>query len=256
MTRLRRATLASAAALAVFAIASPAWAHVTVTAPGAAPGASDVEITFRVPNELRAARTTQLSVQFPLDTPIADVLVQPTPGWSFTEKTAKLAKPIVTDDGDVTEAVSQIDWHATGSGIAAGEFGAFTVIAGQLPDAKSLTFKAIQTYSNGTKVSWIEVPAPGSSADPDHPAPVLTLSAPSTATTVTTAKKSSSSSGVAFAALVVACVGTVLAGAAFQQFPSPKLINNYSHLTHLSTGARTMSGDIYATLIAVRSRET
>ena len=36
-------------------------------------------------------------------------------------------------------------------------FGLFTVLAGHLPaDTSSLQLKAIQTYSDGTVVSWIE----------------------------------------------------------------------------------------------------
>lgn len=116
-SRLVRVALPLCAAVAIFTVATDASAHVTVTAADAAAGASDVQITFRVPNENPSARTVAVTVRFPLDTPIADVLVQPTAGWSFTEKTAKLAKPIVTDDGDVTEAVSEIDWRATGTGI-------------------------------------------------------------------------------------------------------------------------------------------
>jgi uncharacterized protein YcnI len=215
--RVMRIALPLGAALAVLAVTTPASAHVTVTATGAAAGASDVEITFRVPDELPTARTVSLAVQFPLDTPIANVLVQPSAGWSFTEKTAKLIEPIITDDGDVTEAVSEVDWRATGTGIGAGEFGSFTVIAGQLPQAKSLTFKAIQTYSNGTKVSWIEVPAPGSTADLAHPAPVLTLTSADPATPAATLSKSSSGTSLAVAALVVACLGAGVAAVAYQR---------------------------------------
>ena len=134
-------------------------------------------ITFRVPTESASASTTGLKVQFPVATPIASVLVQPQPGWTYTAKSTKLTTPIKTDDGDITEAVSEIDWSATSAaqGIKPGEFGEFVVIAGQLPDAPSITFKAIQAYSDGSQVDWIDVPAPGSSAEPEHPAPVLQL---------------------------------------------------------------------------------
>jgi periplasmic copper chaperone A len=173
----RLAPLIAAALAALLALAGPAWAHVTITAPGATRGGSDQEITFRVPVE-KNARTVGLTIELPTDTPIASVLVAPMPGWTHTEKTSKLAKPIVTDDGDITSAVSQITWNAApGSGLAPGEFGAFTIIAGQLPDAPSLTFKALQTYSDGSVVRWIQVAAPGSTSEPEDPAPVLQLSA-------------------------------------------------------------------------------
>ena len=39
-----------------------------------------------------------------------------------------------------------------------------------------MTFPAIQTYSSGEEVSWIEA-TPASGAEPEHPAPVLELAA-------------------------------------------------------------------------------
>jgi Domain of unkown function (DUF1775) len=50
------------------------------------------------------------------------------------------------------------------------------IIAGELPDnITTLTFKAIQHYSNGKEVAWIDAPAPGSTVEPQHPAPNLHL---------------------------------------------------------------------------------
>jgi uncharacterized protein len=173
---MKRLALLLVAALAgLLALAGPASAHVTVTAPGAVAGGSDQEITFRVPVE-KNVDTTAVTIALPTDTPIASVEVQAVPGWTHTQKTTTLAKPIKTDDGDITDAVSQITWTAgAGNGLKPGEFGAFTIIAGQLPDTETLTFKAVQTYSDGTVVRWIEVAAPGSNAEPANPAPVLTL---------------------------------------------------------------------------------
>jgi uncharacterized protein len=175
MRRLALLTVATLAA--IFAIAAPASAHITVTAPGAAPGGSDQAITFRVPVEKNVA-TVGLTIALPTRTPIASVLVEPLPGWTHTEKSVKLAKPIKTDDGTITTAISQITWRATaGHGLEPGEFGAFTIIAGLLPDAPSLTFKALQYYRGGAVVRWDQVAAPGSTAEPESPAPVLTLTA-------------------------------------------------------------------------------
>jgi uncharacterized protein len=173
--KLGAALLATGAGLLL--AATPAWAHVTVAAPGVSPGASDAAITVRVPDESATASTTGLKLQLPTDHPIAGVLVAPQPGWSAVIKQTKLATPIKTDDGDISEVVSEVDWTATaGNGIQPGFFGQFTIIAGKLPDGISqLTFKAVQQYSDGSTVSWIEEPAPGSSTEPEHPAPVLTL---------------------------------------------------------------------------------
>jgi uncharacterized protein YcnI len=194
-------------ALAVLAPA--AFAHVTVSAPGATPGGGDQLITFRVPNEsAKGASTIKLQVSLPTDTPIASVDVAPHPGWTSAVKTVTLAKPIVTDDGDITQAVSEITWTAdsTSDGIKPGQFDQFVIIAGQLPDSETLTFPAIQTYSDGTVVKWIQVPAPGSTAEPDDPAPMLSLAAASP--TAAAASHSSSNTGpivLAVIALVIAC---------------------------------------------------
>jgi uncharacterized protein YcnI len=228
MKRISVVTLvAGVSAVGLFVLAGAASAHVTVTAPGATSGGSDQEITFRVPVE-KTVDTIGLKVSLPTDTPIASVLVEPVPGWTHVEKSVKLAKPIVTDDGNITEAVSEIDWTAqAGQGLVPGEFGAFTIIAGQLPDASSLTFKAIQLYSDGSQVDWTQTEAPGSTADLDNPAPVLALApasgasaaAPSATTSPapTAAAKSTSNTGavilgivalvIALAALGVAVVG-------------------------------------------------
>jgi hypothetical protein len=55
------------------------------------------------------------------------------------------------------------------------QFGAFTVLVGTLPAKPSkVVFKILQTYSDGTVVSWIE-PVVKGAPDPEHPAPVLRL---------------------------------------------------------------------------------
>src|ERR1700761_2728350 len=91
--------------VALFVVAAAASAHVTVSAPGATRGGSDQEITFRVPVE-KNADTVGLKVALPTDTPIASVDVEPVAGWTHRQTTTKLSTPIVTDDGDITEAVT------------------------------------------------------------------------------------------------------------------------------------------------------
>ena len=234
LNRTRRSLTTAGLVGAAMLVATPAWAHVTVHADNATRGASDVAVTFRTPNEEDNASTVKLQVFFPASTtPLLGVLVQPHPGWTSTVKTEKLAKPITTDDGKITEAVSEVTWTAqsTSEGLHPGESADFVVTAGLLPDAPSLTFKALQTYSDGNVVRWIEISAPGA-PEPDHPAPVLDLAAatpdtpspsasptvaPSspaaTATTNTASSKSSSDGvgrGLAIAALVVALLGVGL----------------------------------------------
>lgn len=182
---LAAGTLAVSAALV--ALAAPASAHVSVGAAGATRGGVDQVITFRVPVE-KDVDTVKVAISLPTDTPIVSVDVAPLAGWTHAEKTVHLTTPIKTDDGEITDAVSEIVWTAQpGHGFAPGEFGQFTIIAGLLPDVPTLTFGAVQTYRDGSVVKWIESPAPGSTAEPEFPAPTLTLAAatdaPSTAAT-------------------------------------------------------------------------
>jgi uncharacterized protein len=151
----------------------------------------------------------KVAVKFPTDTPIASVLVAPHPGWTSTVQTVQLSTPIATDDGPIDQAVSEVTWTAgAGQGIAPGQFGEFDVIAGLLPKVSALSFPTVQTYSNGTAVSWIEVAAPGSTTEPDHPAPSLNLVG--TAAVQTGKAKASSSTG----ATVLAVIALVVAAAA------------------------------------------
>jgi uncharacterized protein YcnI len=126
-----------------------------------------------VPNEEATAYTTKVDMQIPTDHPIAQLLVKPIAGWTISVKTVTLAKPLVTDDGQFTQAVSEVIW--SGGRIAPGQFQDFSLSADPLPQGVSqLMFKAIQTYSNGDVVRWIDVSQAGQ-PEPDHPAPVLTL---------------------------------------------------------------------------------
>ena len=142
---------------------APAAAHVTVTAPGATPGGSDQQITFRVPVEKDVADRPGSPSQLPTDTPIASVDVAADAGLDAH-----------ADDDQAREADQdrrrrrsprpsrRSPGRRTGRGLKPGEFGQFTILAGQLPDASSLTFKAMQTYSDGSVVRWIETAGAGS----------------------------------------------------------------------------------------------
>ena len=166
---LSRAAIAGAAATAgVLLFAVPALAHITITPGSAQPGSAAV-LTFHVPDEEASADTTRVDVKIPTDHPIAQLLVKPVPGWTISVRTTTLAKPLVTDDGQFSHVVSEVIW--AGGRIAPGQFQDFTVSADPLPQGVSqLTFKAIQTYSNGDVVRWIE-PRPLGGPEPEHPAP-------------------------------------------------------------------------------------
>ena len=141
-------------------------------------GSKDVELTFRVPNERQNANTVIVQVFFPTNLPLLTVDVLPLPGWSATVHTETLAIPVKTDDGLVSQIVSDVTWKSASGGIAPGQYEDFSVAAGSVPDKPTqLVFKALQTYSSGEIVRWIEVPMAGQ-PEPDSPAPVVTLTPP------------------------------------------------------------------------------
>jgi uncharacterized protein YcnI len=168
-------TIGAASLIGVLAAAGVAQAHVTVN-PSEASQGGYTRIAFRVPTESDTASTTKLQVNLPTDQPIASVSIEPVPGWTGTLIKTKLPKPITSDDGEVTQAVTEITWTANSAdtAIKPGQFQEFPVSLGPLPKTGSITFKALQTYSDGTIVRWIDLTQPGQ-AEPENPAPVLTL---------------------------------------------------------------------------------
>lgn len=173
MSFIRRAATVVAAATAVtLGLAAPALAHVTIN-PRTAEQGGFSKVAFRVPNERDDAATVKVEVSFPTDHPLAFVSVKPVPGWDVKVTEGKLPKPVKTEFGDLTEAVTTIVW--SGGKINAGEFQEFEVSMGQLPkDTDQLIFPTTQTYSGGEVVKWADAPkADGTEAE--HPAPVLKL---------------------------------------------------------------------------------
>ncbi|MET7401488.1 YcnI family protein [Dactylosporangium sp. NPDC005572] len=174
LTRLARAGVAvAAAAAAALAFPTAASAHVTVN-PSTAIQGGYTKVTFRVPNEKDTAGTVKLEIAIPTDKPIASVSLRTVPGWTAVTEKGKLATPVKTDDGEITEAVSKITWTADAdSAIKPGTFQEFDVSLGPLPETDQIVFKALQTYSDGEVVRWIDEPTAGGEAE--HPAPVLKL---------------------------------------------------------------------------------
>jgi periplasmic copper chaperone A len=157
-------------------MAAPASAHVTVSSPDAAPGGYG-KLVFRVPNESDTAATTKLQVTFPADAPFASVSTKPLPGWNVQVDEVKLPEPVEVGDLTLTEAVRTVTWTADGPGIEVGMFDEFELSVGPFAeDATTLMFPAVQTYADGEVVRWNQ-PTPEGGAEPEHPAPVLDLTA-------------------------------------------------------------------------------
>lgn len=155
---IRRAGVAVLALVAVLLAAAPAGAHVTVSSAQAVQGGY-AKLTFRVPTESDTASTTKLEVVLPADAPLKSVSLKPVPGWTTA----------VEKSGETT---SKIIWTAAdGVGVKPGEFQEFDLSVGPLPKTDQMVFKALQTYSDGTIVRWIETGA----GELAHPAPTLKL---------------------------------------------------------------------------------
>nr|WP_239167824.1 YcnI family protein [Catellatospora coxensis] len=173
--------------------AVPAAAHVTVN-PKEATAGGYARLTFRVPNEKDNASTVKVEVTLPEDAPFASVSVKPVPGWTAVVEKRKLATPIKNHDNEITEAASKITWTAdAASAVKPGQFQEFDVSAGPVPEVSQIVFKALQTYSDGEVVRWIEEPKAG--AELERPAPVLKVLPKAAAPASPAAAGSNSASG-------------------------------------------------------------
>ena len=206
-------TLLATAALALVAPAA-AQAHVTLQ-PNTATAGAYTRLDVRVPNERDDASTNKVEVQFPDG--FASASYEPTPGWDVKVTKKTLDKPVQTDDGEITEGVDTITWTAKSEADAIPpgafeDFGLSVQIPGKAGD--KLTFKALQTYSNGEIVRWIG--AEGS----DTPAPTLsvtsggqTAAAATPAPTPAPTGDDDSGNGLALVALIAGVLGLLAGGA-------------------------------------------
>ncbi|MHA6791947.1 YcnI family copper-binding membrane protein [Pseudonocardia bannensis] len=172
---LRGGVVVTVAAAAALIGAAPAFAHVTAQ-PGQATQGGYTVITMRVPNESDTAGTVKLEVSLPADHPITSARTTPMSGWTASVVKAPLATPIQRNGGTITEAVSTVTWTAQpGTRIGPGEFVDFPLSVGPLPtDTDTLVLPATQTYDDGKVVAWNE-PTPPGGAEPQRPAPTVTL---------------------------------------------------------------------------------
>lgn len=159
--------LAVLTAVATSSICAVASAHVTLQ-PNEVPAGAFKRLDIRVPNERDDASTKKVQVKFPAG--FIFVSYEPVAGWTAKVKMAKLDKPVEAFGEQHTEQVDTVTFTTTGKGIAPGQFQDFGLSVG-LPDTAgtTLTFRAIQTYSNGEVVRWIGPP------DADQPAPQVKL---------------------------------------------------------------------------------
>lgn len=166
---MNRLLIAVLTAVAVASLPAAATAHVTLQ-PNEVPAGGFKRLDVRVPNERDNASTKKVEVKFPAG--FISVSYQPVAGWKAMVKMAKLDEPVEVFGEKHTERVDTVTFSTDGKGVAPGQFQDFGLSVA-LPDkpGTTLTFKALQTYSNGEVVRWIGAP------DTDQPAPEVKLTA-------------------------------------------------------------------------------
>ncbi|WP_033327460.1 DUF1775 domain-containing protein [Streptomyces yerevanensis] len=153
----RRIALAGAAALtATLTLAAPAAAHAEVEADKPQALAENATLDFVSEAESDTAGFTELRVVLPEGIAPGDVTLDEAPkGWKLK----------ATSDG----------YTVGGPALKAGVDAEHKIKIRQLPDAKELAFKTVETYGDGEVSRWIELPSGGE--EPEQPAPVLKLKA-------------------------------------------------------------------------------
>jgi uncharacterized protein YcnI len=116
-----------------------------------------------------------VAVAGPLRSGFLSVSYEPVPGWDVELTMRKLDNPVEQFGEQVTEEVGRITFTGDGKTgvIEPGQFQDFGLSVA-IPDRRPgtmLTFKALQTYSNGDVVRWIGPP------DSEEPAPQVELTA-------------------------------------------------------------------------------
>lgn len=153
--RAARAATVLAFTTGVLALAgTAAFAHVEVESETAQALATNATVAFTAEAESTTAGLAKFQVVLPEGIAPADVTLADAPaGWTFA----------ATPDG----------YTVGGAALAPGKDATWKITVRQLPDAKELVFKTLETYGDGKIERWIELPKDG--AAPEHPAPVLKL---------------------------------------------------------------------------------
>lgn len=178
MTAFRRAASAALAigvlAVGVLGFAAPASAHITIEPRTGTQGVF-ARVSFFVPNESDSASTTKVEINLPPENPVPWVSLMPVYGWDAAVEKQQVP-PMDLHGTQVTEAVTKITWTAKpDAAIKPGQFVEFPVSIGPMPKIDRMVFKALQTYSDGNVVRWIEEPPANGGEAPEKPAPVLKL---------------------------------------------------------------------------------
>lgn len=120
-------------------IAGMASAHVTVYPQETTQGSYE-KFTVRVPTE-KDVPTVKVEVKFQTDA-VSISRFEPKPGWKY-----EIAR-------DASGQITGVTWTATGDGLLPTEFGEFNMQGKVADQATQITWKAYQTYKDGSVVEW------------------------------------------------------------------------------------------------------
>jgi uncharacterized protein YcnI len=161
--KMRQVAVFATATVGVLAGPTVAQAHLSIH-PNEVPAGSFATLDIRVPNETIGANVRKVEVTMPPG--ILDVSTGYTPGWSVKVTKAKLAKPVQTSSGPVTERVREVVWKGTGNlgKIPSGQFLRFPITI-EIPGkaGENLTFETVEFYEKNL-VRWIGPPGSGNPA--------------------------------------------------------------------------------------------
>jgi uncharacterized protein YcnI len=155
-------------ALIAMVLPAAAVAHVTLQ-PGEWEAGSFAALVVRVPNERDDAETTTVTLQFPESIPSARF--KPHPACEREVQREELAEPVE----ELTERIVSVTWTCDPAIPTDGydEFGISLRVPEDAEPGEEILFPAIQTYSSGEEVGWID-PDP----EADLPAPRIVVAAP------------------------------------------------------------------------------
>ncbi|RKN50365.1 DUF1775 domain-containing protein [Micromonospora endolithica] len=159
MKRLLTGVVAAVAATtAAVAVGAPAWAHTKVTVAPARAGASNALVTVNAEAESDSAGVASVQVYLPDGITPGDVTLIAAPkGWKLG-------------------SVAGDSYTVAGPALAVGDDAEHRIRVRQLPDAPQISFKILQTYSDGRVDRWIEVPS-AANPEPANSAPTVKLAA-------------------------------------------------------------------------------
>jgi uncharacterized protein YcnI len=187
------------AAVAFVATAGVAFAHVEIERNGAVGADGMVAATLTVPNEETTSGTVKIQLVFPAAPKITTATATAVNGWTATvEKSGAGAVTQITWVGGPLTGTNKVELPLSLGPVSG--------------DVKTMEFKAVQTYEDGTEVRWIE-PTPASGVEPEHPAPVLTVRGTATGHDDADTSHHDDDSGLSTGAIAAIVVAVIVVGA-------------------------------------------